>query len=490
MKALISEFSQETDSFSSVITQRSAFTSWRAPGSKKELDGLYDSLTEAGIECSFGPMYRSQASGPVLHSVVKEYLSDLYESIDSMGGTDIVGLALHGATQSTEEDDVCGLLVCELKKRYPDVKIAVTCDLHGNITRRLFEKSDSLSGFQTYPHRDTWETGLRAGKTLAAIIGGKKLHQVLVKVPMIAPASGYTTDSGPVGDLYKRAHKMVSDGRLTEFSIFQMQPWLDVKEGASTVLTVSDSRSDARECALSLARELSGLGDFMQPELDTIDEVIEKARSAADGRPVVCSDFSDSPNAGANGDNIMVLKKFLEKGRDIPSAFIVNDSPAVDKAFELGVNGEGKFRIGGTIDEHNHDYVEVCARVCSLHDGNFKPSGPVLRGVTLNIGRTAVLEAGNFTILVCGNMSITGDLQLYRHFGIDPIFYRFVLVKANTSYKLVYNEVSDCFMTVDTGGSATANLKSLPWKKLPRSYFYPFTEIKDTYKAEDWLFEK
>ena len=228
----------------------------------------------------------------------------------------------------------------------------------------------------------------------------------------------------------------------------------------------------------------------MQPRLDTIDEVIDKSRTAENGRPVVCSDFSDSPNAGANGDNILVLKRFLEKGRDIPAAFIVNDKPAVERAFELGVNGEGKFRIGGTIDEHNHEYVEVKARVCSLHDGNFKPSGPVLRGVTLNIGRAAVIEAGNFTILVCCNMSITGDLQLYRHFGIDPIFYRFVLVKANTSFKLVYNEVSDLFMTVDTGGSATANLKSLPWKKLPRDFFYPFTEIKDRYRAEEQLMEK
>ena len=490
MKAIISEFSQETDSFASVITERSAFTSWRAPGSKKELDGIYDALVAEGIDCSFGPMYRAQASGPVRHSVVLEYLSDLFGDIDSAGGFDVVGLAMHGATQSTEEDDVCGYVVEELKKKYPAVKIAVTCDLHGNITKRLFEGADAISGFQTYPHRDTYETGLRAGRTLARILKGKETHQVLVKVPMIAPASGYTTDSGPLGELYRRAHKYVATGKLLEFSIFQMQPWLDVREGASTVLTVSENASVAKECALSLAQELSGLGDFMQPKLDSLEDVVLKSNQARPFKPVVCSDFSDSPNAGATGDNILILKYFLEHGQDIPAAFIVNDGPAAKKAFELGVNGEGQFRIGGTIDEHNHDFVEINARVKSLHDGIFRPSGPVLRGVNLSIGQTAVLSCGSFDILVCENMAITGDLELYRHFGIDPMFYKFVLVKANTSFKISYNEVSDTFMAVDSGGSATANLKSLPWKRLPRDFFYPFTEIKDKYKASDWLIVK
>ena len=54
--------------------------------------------------------------------------------------------------------------------------------------------------------------------------------------------------------------------------------------------------------------------------------------------------------------------------------------------------------------------------------------------------------------------------------------YRLALVKSATQYKESYSKFSTLFYPTDTPGSSTANLASLPFKRLPRP-FYPLDDI-------------
>lgn len=487
MRVFVCEFSQETNSFCPVISTREDFGEWDGGGTKKEVHGFMDVMLENGYEVVKGPMYRAQASGPVQQEVVDQFLAEACAEIKAAGALSAVCIELHGSTQSTQSDNVCGDIVYALREAAGGVPVAASCDLHANITEKLYQNADFISAYQTYPHRDAYETGRRAAELCVRKLRGEAVYSACATVPMIVPASGYTTEGGAFGEVVKRARSLVANGEIFDYSTCVVQPWLDVYECTSSVLVYASTQEVAVHYAQELAQGMAECCGQMQPQVSTVDEIIARAREKEDGKPVIVSDFSDSPNAGAAGDNVDILAGLLERGSELKAAVIVNDVPATDAAFVCGVGGKAKFRIGGTLAPHYSEPVEVEGTVRSLHDGKYILGGPMMRGVEMDIGRAAVVTVGNVDVLLCHAMRVTGDIQLYRHFGIEPSFYQVVVVKANTSFKAVYAAVSEDVASCDTGCASTANLVGLPWKHLPKENMYPFVSIKDYCAGEHTL---
>jgi len=489
MRVFVCEFSQETNSFCPVISTREDFGEWDGGGTKKEVHGFIDVMLENGFEVIRGPMYRAQASGPVKQEVVDQFLEESIQQLREIGKADAVCVELHGSTQSTESDNVCGDIVSALREAAGGVPVAASCDLHANITKKLYENADFISSYQTYPHRDAYETGRRSAELCVRKLKGEAVFSACVKVPMIVPASGYTTEGGAFGEVVKKARALVAEGKIFDYSLCVVQPWLDVYECDSAVLVYAADQEVAVQCAQELGQGMAACCDDMHPQVSTVDEIIERARAKKEDKPVIVSDFSDSPNAGAAGDNVDILAGLLERGSDLKGAVIVNDVLATDAAFACGVGGTAKFRIGGTLAPHYSKPVEAEGIVRSLHDGKYVLGGPMMRGVEVDVGRAAVITVGKVDVLLCHAMCITGDIQLYRHFGIEPAFYQVVVVKANTSFKAVYSVVSEDIVSCDTGCASTADLASLPWKHLPKEGMYPFISLTN-YCAKDHTLQR
>jgi microcystin degradation protein MlrC len=70
-----------------------------------------------------------------------------------------------------------------------------------------------------------------------------------------------------------------------------------------------------------------------------------------------------------------------------------------------------------------------------------------------------------------------GDPQLYRGFGIEPLMYDLVVVKANTSFRVGYGKFAGEIYEADTPGAAAPDLLRLPFRKLTRR---PFPWMDDT----------
>ena len=489
MKVLVAEFSQESNSFCPTRTTLEDFRRYgittgadyreSVRGIGIESEGIFIALEEYGI--SYAPVIRMRAqAGPItLPEVYNHFIESIDSAVRSQGPFDGAVLSLHGASQSTERDDVCGDIVEHVRSLLgPRAVISASYDLHANITRKIFDNSDFACGYLTYPHVDFRETGYRAGKMACMkLLKKKDLHMSWCPVPMIEPASGYSTEKEPMASVVRKAKKMVSDGLIEDYSIFEMQPWLDVKEGGSAVVAIGPDPDVNAKCVHELAADMKAIRTQMSPKLFSFDEIIEAGEKNETGKPIICVDFSDSSNAGAAGDNSDVLARMLETGKNYDAAFIVVDGPAVDKAFEVGVGNTAKFSLGGTIDKVCSRPVTVEAKVKSLHDGDFKLEGPS-RGLVRHLGTCALLGIGRIHILVTRTMASTGDPQLYRHFGVEPMLYKLVMVKANTSFYAGYGEICSSIMFTDTCCAATADLKGLPFRRLPRC-FYPFSDIED-----------
>lgn len=491
MKVLVAEFSQESNSFSTVQTTLEDYRRYgiccgqayreAVRGIEIESEGIFTALEQYGIEYIPAIRMRAQTGGKIGAEVYDYFMDNVKRVVHE--NPDLVGavLSLHGATQSTVSDDVCGDIMEQLRlllgKR---AVVSASFDLHGNITEKIYDNADFVCGYLTYPHVDFYDAGYRAARLCAEkLVGKEHLYMAWCSLPMIEPASGYNTQEGCFGSLVQKAVKMVDARTLADYSIFQMQPWLDVRQGGSAVVAIAESKAQAVECVQALATEFKAMRDLMVPELHSIEDIIRTAEHNASGKPVLLVDFSDSANAGAAGDNSDVLAKMVEMGADhtIDTALIVTDVPAVEQAFRLGIGACGEFELGGTVDTSCSKPVKVTATVRSLHDGDFKLGGPS-RGIVRHIGTCAVLSVNRIDILVTRMMASTGDSQLYRHFGIEPSLYDLVMVKSNTSFYASYGDICSRIMFTDTGCAATADLKRLPFSHVPAS-FYPFSDIED-----------
>jgi microcystin degradation protein MlrC len=79
-------------------------------------------------------------------------------------------------------------------------------------------------------------------------------------------------------------------------------------------------------------------------------------------------------------------------------------------------------------------------------------------------------------VLVCHHTMGNGDPQLYRHFGMEPLFYDMVVVKACTSFRAAYEPIAEKICVAKTPGVASSDIGSLPFQKLPKD-FYPFSRL-------------
>lgn len=429
------------------------------------------------VETVGGPVFYASSGGPVDHRVVDDFSFKLLSSIKKAGNVDGIVIALHGATTSDQSEDVCGDIIKAVRETAGDgVLISSAFDLHANITEKIIKNSDFVSGYQMYPHLDIKETGYRTAERILEAFLGKKTKTIRVALPLMAPAHAYTTDSEPLKALMKKAKKYKEQGTITDYNIFQVQPWLDVKEIASTVVICSENEDTATKVAQELAEEEFAIrNDILGKKLFSVEEIIKMAIDNKSGKPIIIADASDSPNAGACGDSAYVLEKLLPYKDTISAAVGLIDIPAVEKAFCVGVGNTAEFTLGATVAPELSKPVRVRATVQSLHNGFFKNYGQQERGKEFRLGKTAVISVGKIMIHII-EMGRMGDPAFYRSFGIEPEFCDLVSVKACTSFRAAYKGISDRIYNVDTPGAAGCVLKNMNYKNIPHP-FYPFDEI-------------
>ena len=485
MKIIIGEFRQETNSFNPVTEKWEDFLRCgiyegkqmeeALKGEPCAVNGMFQAVEEAGGTFVPAVSMNGDSGGIVDQEVVDVFLAKTLAVLGREMPVDGVFLSLHGATQTVEWEDGCGEILSRIREKAGErAVIAASCDLHANVTELMWKSADFICGYHTYPHVDFYETGYRAARLGIQAIQGKKLAMVRSELPMIVPASSYTTLRGSFAELMEKGDWMVNQGRITDYSIFQMQPWLDVSCGGSAILTIGEEPKEAEECARCLAEQLWEIRHSFRSSLLSVSEICRIAQKNQSGKPVILVDSSDSTNAGACGDSAVVLREILAEGGNLKTAFYLNDPALVEDAFRAGVGAEKEFVVGGSVSGKRGLSATVTAVVRSLHDGRFHREGPAGKGMLCNVGTTAVLSVGAVDLVVCQAIAAPGDPQLYRHFGIEPGEYQLVVVKACTSYRASYEGMAAGIYEADTAGAAAVNLDKLMFRRLPKTFF-PFT---------------
>ncbi len=483
-RVLVCEFHQETNTFNPIVMPLEAFKALRyAEGIEgynlcKSLPctvhGIIDAIEEAdGIVIPTIFLY-TVAGGRVSDDVTKLLYDRMQHYIEEAGEFDAVCAALHGATCAESEDDVCGAFLTYLRELVgEDIPIAVSFDLHANITETILKKADIICGYQSYPHVDIYETGYRAATLCMRKLRKNPTFMAVTSVPMLVPPVGYTSLEQPFKGVIDSGKALLTDKTLLDFTVFNVQPWLDVPEISSTVVTIAENAETAKRQAESLARKLFDNRDGYWPDLMSIDQAIDRAEANTSGKPVILVDSADSPNSGAVGDSVTVAIRLLERGSNLRTGMFVKDPEAVNYAFSVGVGHSAEFELGAKFTPNIPGPLKAVGTVRSLHDGHVLQEGPVGKGSPFYVGKAAVISFGNLKIMVCEAPAVPGDPQLFRHFGIEPLLHDLIVVKANCSFRVPYSKFAGEFCFTETPGAGTSNLKSFLWKNIPKG-LYPF----------------
>lgn len=433
------------------------------------------------VEVVYSTVMSAYSGAPLARSVTEDFTSSVVSALKKAEKLDGVAINFHGATVSEISDDVCGDILEAIRRGVgEDIPISVAFDFHANITEKIMKNADYVCGYLEYPHIDQAKTGERAAELLIAHMNGRKAKTARVTVPMIAPAHAYTTKEGELLLLVNKAKEMVRSGRILDYSLFEVQPWLDVKEMASAVVVIAEDEDVAKAAAKELATMNFEIRKaLLGAPLMSVEDVIKKALANQTGKPVVLVDSADSRGAGSTADSAAVIEALLPYKDTLRCAVGVSDAPAVKKAFEVGVGGIADFTLGATVAPALSSPVKIeNATVRSLHNGYFFLVNPIGKGSLRCCGRVAVLVVGKLFIQVSEHSSTEGDIGFFRGFGIDPEVCDLVSVKACTSFRAGYEHIAAEICNAATPGAAGTSLTDLPYRKRPVP-LYPFEEISE-----------
>lgn len=477
-RVLICEFHQETNTFNPIITPFERFHPTKTFEGEERYQGLRKARgmvqgTIDAIEAAGGVVIPSV----FMHSgsggrVADEVLTHLCERITDYAKNnefDAIVASLHGATVTESDEDACGTVLEHLRKLAGDKPVAAAFDLHANITDKILTNADIICGYQTYPHVDIYQTGYRAAALCMELLNGRPLKVVQKAVPMLIPPAGYTNTDGPFKMLMDNANAMVANGTVRDYSIFAVQPWLDIKNITSRIITIVEDEAVGKRCAEDLGQQLWDLREKVYPPLVSVDEIIDAAEANTEPVPVLLAESADSPNGGCVGDSPVVAMRLLERGSKLKACTFIIDPEVVDQAFSVGVGNSAEFSVGAKFTPGMPGPLKAVGTVRALHDGYFNTA----KYHTAYLGPTAVIRFGTLDVVVSKKGAVSGSPDVYRGVGINPSHYDLVVVKANTSFRAAYANISKLIYMADTHGAGASNLKLLKWNNLPEGIF-PF----------------
>ena len=305
-----------------------------------------------GVEVT--PLFHANAlpGGPVAADVYAAFKSAFLERLAAARPLHGVCLFMHGAVHVIGMDDAEADWIGAVRGLVgDDCLIAVSYDLHGNVSQPIVDAIDIFAAYRTAPHLDVAETYRRAFSMLVrAISSGTRPGVAWAPVPVLMPGERTSTEDEPAKSLYASLPEFDARDHVLDANLMVGYVWADVPRAtAAAVVTATDRRAGlaaAGDLAAAYwdARDRFAFG----VEAGPIEAMLDLAARSETG-PVILADSGDNPTGGGVGDRVDVLAAILR--RDIDDVLVagIADAPAAEAAARAGVGSSLDLTIGGTL---------------------------------------------------------------------------------------------------------------------------------------------
>lgn len=408
-------------------------------------------------------------SAHVEKAAFEQIATEIVEGIRAAGRLDGVFLDLHGAMVAEHIDDGEGELIARVRAVVgPEVPIAASLDLHGNVTTRMVEQADVLVAFRTYPHVDMAETGRRTAVQLDALMArGKPFAKAFRRIPFLIPIPWQCTELEPARSIYRQVRDLEA-GAVASTSLLMGFPAADFEECAPTVLAYAESQEAADEAAdrihdLMLANERAFAGRAYDPD-EGVREAMRIAEHAT--RPVVIADTQDNPGAGGDSDTTGMLRALVRNGAKRAAIGIMVDPAAAQAAHRAGEGAEISIALGGKSGIEGDAPFNGTFRVEKLSNGALHATGPYYGGTHLNLGPSACLSIDGVKIVVASHKAQMADQAMYRFVGIEPRGQAILVNKSSVHFRADFAPIAETILVCTAPGPMPLDPAALPWTKL------------------------
>jgi microcystin degradation protein MlrC len=455
MRLLLAMMKHETNTFSPVLTDLARFSrsggaapdggadaiaAYRGTGT---VTGAYIEIAEReGAQFELAIAADAWPSGPVEDDAY-EALSAAILTAVQRGGWDGILLDLHGAMVTRSHEDGEGTLLARIRAIDPKTPVAVGYDMHANVYAEMVEHANVVAGYQTYPHVDMYETGLRAGRALIRMIKGQvRPTTAWGRLPMIPHVMRQGTADEPNKSLQARCKAMEIEGALCA-SLFVGFPHADISgAGLSVVITTDNDRALAEKLRDELLDAAWAQREAFVYKLEPLEQSVARAKAMTDSTnpgPVFLLDHYDNASSGGPMDTTRVLAEIIRQQLEDVAAFGIFDPQAVRQCIEAGIGATLTLPIGGRLKmpmcPEPSEPLVVTGKVKLIFNGNYRAKGPMASGTHQDMGHAVVLDTGRVQIVLFSRHVEPSDVNSLLSLGIDPMQKRYVMLKSRIHWR-------------------------------------------------------
>ncbi len=486
MRLLLAMMKHETNTFSPVPTDLARFRAWgmhEGPevvkayrGTNHPIAAFIDLAEAAGAEIVTPVAAEAMPSGLVQREAYEYLAGRILDALRDQGPFDGAMLDLHGAMVAETDWDGEGALLERIRAVAPDLPIAVTFDMHGNITRRVADNCTLFNCYKSYPHTDMYKAGEACGRIfLDALAGRVKPVMAFAQLPVLAQTLRMGTADEPMHSLQAMTREEETRPSILCASLFGGFPMADIPEAGISVIVVADGdrAAAADSCDRLLAAAWAQREEFVYRH-EPLEQAVARAKTI-EVRPVVLLDHADNVGSGGTADSMTVIREVLRQGLTDVAVGAVRDPEAVQAMMRAGVGAEITLDLGGKTDMPSigatGEPLRLTGRVRRLSDGEWTVRGPMYTGSRVTTGPTAVFETAGVSIVVTSLHHEPWDAGIFTSVGIDPAHCRYLLLKSRIHYRAGFSPYEKARVTLDGVGVTTSDNAQLTFDVLRRPIY-------------------
>jgi len=485
MRILAAMMKHETNSFSPVKTDLARFEAWGLHrneavlaayrGTNMPIAAYIELAEQHGAEIVSPVAAEAMPSGLVERETYETLVEWILEPIRE-GEIDAVFLDLHGAMTAEHEPDGEGRLLQRIREISPDMPIAVTLDMHTNLTEAMVSNCDVMIGYKSYPHTDMYDVGKQIGIVLWDKIEGRT-NPVMSwsPAPVLAQTLAMGTADEPMKSLQEATRQEEKQTPILAATVFGGFPMVDVEHAGVSVVTVADGDQDAADA--SRDRLLAQIWD-VHKELVYAHRSIAGALTEAKARnvaPIVLLDHADNVGSGGTSDVMTVIAEVLKMDLQGVAVATVFDPEAAARMHKAGEGAEITLDLGGKMAMPSIGLegrpLRLSGKVIKVTDGRWIVRGPMYTGVEVDTGPTAVFETGGMKIVVTSSHHEPWDSGILSENGIDPLSCRYILLKSRIHYRAGFAPLAKATYTLDGQGVTTSDNSILTYENIRRPIY-------------------
>ena len=406
--------------------------------------------------------------------IATDLLQDLKQALSQ--GIDAVYLDLHGAAVAEHADDAEGELLARVRAIIGEnMPLVASLDLHANVTQRMLATADALVAYRTYPHIDMAETGERAAELLQRRLRlGRREALTVHRLPYLISLNAQSTWLQPAKDIYA-AIDDIDKAHHSVLSFCMGFAAADFEECAPVLWAYAGEAHQAQAAADALHQLAAPPAQWRIDFLEAREAVAQAlALAAQHTRPVLIADTQDNPGAGGDSNTTGMLHALLQQGagQRFPGAValgLMYHPEVAAKAYAAGVGALIDVVLGVSVTTYSgmsDAPLSARARVVAISDGRCVLKGPMMRGMTSQLGQSACLEIEGVLVAVVSGKAQLFDREMLRILGITPEAMKLIVLKSSNHFRADFEPIASKVLVAKAIGPMAADPGDLPWRKL------------------------